>query len=301
MLFGNERVQNIICNKAYEIASEIDGKLVFGAMVGSISQGVHTVDSDYDTRFLYVRGDFPEKILQPSLIKENDIVKRYYPEKGLFYDKIPLWELSSFLQFLVTPSIDGKFSVGLHHNIAWTFLSPFVWDPYGLVNKLSPMICQICNAKFEVQYHISKIKQFFSQDEDIMIKNYLYATLAAASIFYIDKMSTFAPIHIDSLMGVEERGDIRQTVYELINKMRKESEAFVQKSDGFVLQGSHYHITTKHDPKLDDYIMQAWQLGERLEEQLCGGDADAVNVNLLNQMYTIIARSMQEQIIQGLF
>lgn len=301
MLFGNDKIQSTICNKAKEIASKIDGKIIFGAMVGSISQGVHAADSDYDTRFLYVRKDFPENILQPVVCKEEDIVTRYYPENGLFYDKIPLWELSSFLQFILTPSIDGIHSVGLHHNIAWTFFSPYVWDPYGLVNKLAPMIYRTCNVEFELQYHISKIKEFFQQNEDILIKNYLYATIAAASIYYIERESTFAPIHIESLMGMEEREDIRQTVYGLVEKLREESEAYIKEKDKFVLQGSHYNIRTKHNQELDYYILEAYQLGQRMIGQSVSETVNLTAKHTVERMYTVIERSMKEQIVKGLF
>lgn len=301
MLFGNDKIQDIVCNKAKGIASEIEGKIIFGAMVGSISQGVHAADSDYDTRFLYVRKDFPQNIISPAVCKEEDIVTRYYPPKGLFYDKIPLWEVSSFLQFIINPTIDGKFSVGLHHNIAWTFLSPYVWDPYGLVNKLTPMIYRTCNVKFELQYHVSKIEEFFQQDEDILVKNYLYAAIAASSIYYIERESTYAPIHIDSLMGLEEKDDIRQIVYGLIYKLREESKAYIQKADEFVLQGSHYNIKTKHNRRLDDYILEAYQLGERLVARQEERAVDKMIKDIVEQMYLVIERSMEEQIVNGLF
>lgn len=200
MLFGNEKIQNIICNKAKDLAGEINGKIIFGAMVGSISQGVQAVDSDYDTRFLYIRNDFPENILQPDACKETDIVMRYYPKEETFYDKIPLWEFTSFLQFIATPSIDSQFSVGLHHNIAWTFLSPYVWDPFGLSIKLSPMIYRACNVQYELGYHLSRIEEFFQRGEDILIKNYLYSFIAAASINYIKREFTYAPIDRKSVV-----------------------------------------------------------------------------------------------------
>lgn len=301
MLFGNDKIQEIICTKAREIASEINGKIVFGAMVGSISQGVHAADSDYDTRFLYIRDDFPANILNPAVCKEKDIVTRYYPESGLFYDKIPLWELSSFLQFIVNPVIDGEHSAGLHHNIAWTFFSPYVWDPYGLVSKLTPMIYPVCNVKLELQHHISKIEEFFDREDDILLKNYLYASIAAASVYYIEKFSTYAPIHIDSLMGVEERETIRQTIYKLIGRMREESERYIQNTDEFVLQGSHYNIRTAHERELDEYILEAFQLGKRMLQSLGDEYGKTIAGDMVERMYTVIEHAMKEQVVRGLF
>jgi hypothetical protein len=301
MLFGSEKIQNTIIDKANDIAVEIDGKIIFGAMVGSISQGVHTVDSDYDTRFLYIRNDFPEKIWLPDRCKESDIVKRYYPKSELFYDKVPLWELLSFLQFMLTPSIEGKFSAGLHHIVAWTFLSPFLWDPYGLANKLSPLLQRMCNYEYELQYHISKIEEFFKQDENILIKNYLYATIAAASINYIQKEHTFAPIHIDSLMGLEMCEDIKQIVYGLIEKMRRESAEFFESSEKFVLQGSHYKIRTGHNQQLDKYILEAYQKGKEMLNGSEKKNSDIDSETLLKQMYMIVQRSLEEQIVKALW
>ena len=76
MLFGTLELQREVLEQAQKYAEKESMKLIFGAMVGSVSKGLHYADSDYDTRFLYLRNDFPEKICVPCEMQEKELVKR---------------------------------------------------------------------------------------------------------------------------------------------------------------------------------------------------------------------------------
>ncbi len=300
MLFGNQHTQKIILEKAFEIAEKEKIQIVFGAMVGSISQGVHSVDSDYDTRFLYINSDFPKKIYYPNEYKEDELVKRYYPEEETFYDKIPFWELTSFLQFLREPSIDKKYSVGLYNLIGWTFKSPYIWDPYGLSNKIVPYLKSVFNQDPELKYHISKIDEFFSSDSDeILVKNYLYSIISAASIQYILKYDDFPPVHILTLMNLEDNVIVREKVYDFIIYIRNESKRICEVNKKVELQYTHYKMKVKHDKQIDQYI-EYWcqkgveELGDKSRRMLEVSDNKIINI------YDLISLSINEGIIENI-
>ncbi len=178
MLYGNEKIQKEIINQIEKFEKKFNKKVVFGAMVGSISKGVERYDSDYDTRFLYldkVEDEYIRWDKTGSDLKEEQIHYCYVPEKcncyangreyrkehhkfdledkSLFYDKIAFWELTSFLNFLKVPVLDNKFSVGLYHIVSWTFNSPFCWDPYGIGSKISCLLDEMFRPEYEIQYY----------------------------------------------------------------------------------------------------------------------------------------------------
>ena len=299
MLFGNQGTQKIILEKAFEIAEKENVRIVFGAMVGSISQGVHSVDSDYDTRFLYVNPDFPKKIYNPNEYQEDMLVKRYYPEFETFYDKIPFWELTSFVQFLREPSIDKKYSVGLYNLIGWTFKSPYVWDPYGLSNKMIPLLKTFFNQELELKYHISKIEEFFSKDSnDILVKDYLYSVISAASIQYILKYDDFPPIHIMTLMNLEDDEKIREKVYDYITYMRNESSRLREEKKDAGLKYSHYIMKVKRNEQVDRYIEEWYRKGGEAINK--AKKVIEISEERISRIYDVINFSLNEGIIENI-
>ena len=118
MLYGNKEVQEEILKQVRKFEEKYNKKVVFGAMVGSISKGVERYDSDYDTRFLYLdrleegfaRWDKVKDIKESQVHQcyipgskdcyvDGDQYRRNYHEfevtdKSLFYDKIAFWEFS---------------------------------------------------------------------------------------------------------------------------------------------------------------------------------------------------------------
>ena len=201
MLYGSKERQDLVLREAHQYAETIDATLIFGAMVGSVSKNIQYADSDYDTRFLYLRKDFPNKICIPSEMTEDELVKRYYPEDEVF-EWIPFWEATSFLQFLVNPSFKDDFSVGLYNIVGWTFQSPYVWDPYGLQNRLMPLINKIFRSDYEVAYHKMGIGLCWAsiQCERAIAKDYLYAVHAAATIEWSIKYKEQHPINLETLL-----------------------------------------------------------------------------------------------------
>lgn len=289
MLFGTKKQQESIMSEAKNYADTHGMKLIFGAMVGSVSKGLQYADSDYDTRFLYLREDFPQKICVPSQMKEEDLVKRYYTD-GEVYEWIPFWEMTSFLQFLNEPSFKDDFSVGLYNIVGWTFMSPYVWDPYGLQSKLMPLINSIYNSKYEVAYHnkiLEKYKPEF-REETVITKSYLYAVHAAATIEWSVMYNVQPPIDLQTLLLGLNHADI----WTEIDKILQEARIRVRHSfeSGITeLHDAHFTIVTSKNTIIEKYIEKIMNLeytDEKVDEKHCK--------HVISHMYQIIYRTVYE-------
>lgn len=294
MLFGNKEVQKIVIEKAKEIAEDAEGKLVYASMVGSISRGTQCADSDYDTRFLYIKKDFPQNIWYPDKYKEDELVKRYYPKEHIFYDKIPLWELTSFLYYLVKPSVGGKFSTGLYHLIGWTFGSPYNWDPYGLTNRLWPLFKEIFEKKYEIDYQLEIITECYSNDNEIILSEYIYAVIAAASIKYVLRYNLFPPINYNVLLACVDDDRVLEKVQYLLDLRREESMKMLKQCDKPSLGLSHYLVRVPHISELDQYIMDNYKLGKNVVEDNLDKKTE-YKEKKVKEMYYLVAEAMKEQ------
>ncbi len=74
MLYGNNEINKKILEEITLCEMDQGIKVIYGANVGGISKGLQYKDSDYDTRFLYINRDFPEKIYEPQNIIEKEII-----------------------------------------------------------------------------------------------------------------------------------------------------------------------------------------------------------------------------------
>lgn len=294
MLYGSNERQALVLKEAHQYAETIDATLIFGAMVGSVSKNIQYADSDYDTRFLYLRRDFPNKICIPSEMTEDELVKRYYPLDEVF-EWIPFWEATSFLQFLITPSFKNDFSVGLYNIVGWTFQSPYVWDPYGLQNRIMPLINKIFRSDYEVAYHKKEIGLCWEniQQEQVVTKDYLYAVHAAATIEWSVKYQEQPPINLETLLRGLGHRDIWKETQKLLNQARFEARTrWDQKTDK--LQSLHFTIFTPRNPLLLEYISKYYFIDD------CEGMKDRTENSMMtpeevvNDMYEIIYRSVFE-------
>ena len=209
MLYGFKNVQEDVLSRAKEMVKKIGGKLIFGSMVGSIGRGIQSFDSDYDTRFLYIKDSFPQEVFYPDQHDENELVHRYFEladgdldisiEK--YYDRLPIWEFTSFLQFLINPVLGTttRDSLGLYHIVEYTMFSPFAWDPYGLQGKLNPLI-ELCFDKFSaLSFYKKMIKTHYNYGCKIRGRHLTYLVWASLSINWILETGTKSPLHFDTL------------------------------------------------------------------------------------------------------
>lgn len=87
MLYGNENIQKEVLDRVKEFEEKYNRKVIFGAVLGSISQGKERYDSDYDSRFLYLDLSEHGYVRWNKLsrnIQECEIHQCYIPGGGVY-------------------------------------------------------------------------------------------------------------------------------------------------------------------------------------------------------------------------
>ncbi len=293
MLFGNEEFQKKFMSDVLQFAEEKNFMLLYGALVGGISKGLQYEDSDYDTRFLYVDRSNPEKIYIPFHEKEKDLKHRVYFD-NLPYEFIPLWEFTSFMQFLHTPAFDGKESCGLYNIIGWTLQSPYTWDPYGIQMKIIPIMNSVFRKEKFIPYHVDQIKEYFSKDSQVIIKDYLYAIYAALSIKWAIERETFPPVYMKSLVMEIAPVALRSKVLDMIDLSKKLSAEYLHQGEENEekLQESHYVGNIAHDAEIDAFINQMREEAGNI----IPGIIDEGSINAaIEAIYELVRYSVQDE------
>ena len=95
MLYGSDALRKEIMNDAFSYAQDNNLKLVYAAMVGSISQGLQYANSDYDTSFyMYERIFLKKYVTRPKwerLIWCIGIIRRAKCMSGFLFGKLHLF------------------------------------------------------------------------------------------------------------------------------------------------------------------------------------------------------------------
>lgn len=222
MLYGSKKFQEKILDVAQYFADKNNFMLIYGATIGSVSQGINLPDSDYDIRFLFLEKENIGKIYVPWNTPEKKLHLKYQPEdireKNLIYDGFPFWEATSFFQFLKKPTYTGEVSLGLYNVVARTLLSPYAWDPYGLQIKLEPLMNSIYNVRWQFDWYRSILLNYSeNQNEIISWKKYLKAIYAALALIYISKNNKFCPIYLQTLAYLTVSQNIACLIQECID------------------------------------------------------------------------------------
>lgn len=297
MLYGKDEVKDEIIKRVKEFEQRYDKKVIFGSMVGSISKGVERYDSDYDTRFLYfdkkensfIRWD---KVLQD--INEIDIHMCYTPREGLFYDKIAFWELTSFINFLRKPQLDGKFSVGLHHIVGWTFNSPYCWDPYGIKNKINFLLDDMCQVDYEICYYKNYIEKCLNKEE-IFMREYLYSCYYAIAIQYCAEYQRFAPIYFPTLLVFCKDKKVREAIEQLQNEYYHTADELLGRDGEEYTRKMANNITVNRNRAIDNFLFETlskadtWKEKNHLQKKDDG----------VEQIISIIIDSLQRPLVRG--
>nr|WP_288626604.1 nucleotidyltransferase domain-containing protein [uncultured Roseburia sp.] len=262
MIYGTLELQQNILETAKGYANEYNLKLVYGVIVGSNSKGFEYADSDCDTRFLYVREDFPQKICVPWEMTEEELVKRFYPMQECLDECLPFWELTSFLHFLTKPSFNNVISSGLYNMVGWTFQSPYQWDPYGIRNKIMPLIDDIFIKEYEIMYHLREIERWYKKDDrKIIAKNYMYSVHAALTIDWCLQRNAQPPVYYKTLLGCCASEQIADEVDRLVKTAQQEAGNVIVKNHMQDRQETHFTIMAEHSEVIDAYIERMYKKG----------------------------------------
>lgn len=294
MLYGSAEQRKFVLDQAQKYADSIGVKLIFGAMLGSVSEGVHYSDSDYDVRFLYLRNDFPEFMCVASEMTEDELVKRYYLKNNVM-EKIPLWEATSFFRFLIFPSFRNDFSLGLYNTVSWTFMSPYTWDPYGLQNKVVPLINRIFRADFKLASQKDIIDRYRKALEckSGLTKPCFSAVHAAATIEWCLKYQEHAPIDLQTLLQGLERDYIWKELKAILDEVRKTVRT-AWKDEVSDLKSIHSSICVDYPSVLLKYIDEIYNQAESATVPNKTDGWMEHPERLVNYIYEIIYQSVFE-------
>lgn len=276
MLFGNDYVQETILNKAKEIASEKGFQIVYGAVMGSISRGIASYDSDCDLRFLYVREDFPQKIYWPKEHSEKELIYRYFTRDdhstevsiSVPFDRIAFWELSSFLTYLVEPVIGDETwnANGLYYIVEHTFLSPYTWDPYGLQQLIIPYLNILHKEKYEKNYMKTIIANIHTDKTNVVMKDYLDAIWASLSIWWIDTYHMVSPVSIYSLLAAYPNAMFRQKIDNLINQTYEKCRQYYLENGNTIRGIARDNVLMERDEEIEQFIETSFNSIDRKQE-----------------------------------
>jgi len=289
MLYGDIELQKEVIREVNQYAKQEGIKPIFGAMVGSISKGLQYPDSDYDTRFLYLREDFPEKICKPVHMKEEELVKRYYP-KDRVYEWIPFWEATSFFQFLTMPSFLNDFSVGLYNIVGWTMMSPYIWDPYGLQSRLMPLIHKIFHPEYEIVYHKGVLEKYSGEwgAESVIAKSYLYSVHAAVTIEWSLKFREQPPIDLQTLLCGLKRYEVWKEAEKILEDARRTAQKRYEEQT-LDLHKSHFSIMTPYNAVIEKYIRE---MADCCQENNPAESDHSHDEEILGSIYDMIWKSV---------
>lgn len=268
MLYGPHKIQKIILDKVADVEKERNIKVIFGAMVGSISKGLEREDSDYDTRFLYLEPDEDgswKRYDKANYISEKDVHFSYIPDdQTLFYDKIAFWEASSFINYLSRPVLDEKESNGLYHIVGWTFFSPYVWDPYNILGRVSAPITDLFDGESEISYYRSYITKAFTRDK-LYMREYLYSAYYALAIEYCMKRKTFAPVYFPTLLLFDGDNDLYDEIKSLTKDYYCKTDLYIKENTNFFRRkmGNGLFIEKRYK-KIDEYIEKVMKDSQHL-------------------------------------
>ncbi len=294
MLFGSQQIQEKLLKEVKRCEEEQNIKVIYGALVGSISKGLQYTDSDYDTRFLYVREDFPERILYPVHLKEEEVIYRTYLADTCF-EKIPFWELSSFLQYLIHPGIDGSFSTGLYNVVGWTFLSPYSWDPYGLKNKIVPLIQKLFHKDYFIQYHKDILDQDDIRDTVVNAKQYFNLLYSALAIDYANKYNEFPPVYLQSLLQ-HVPADVREVTLRMVHIAQRKAQEYVKRYDSVTAaHNASVAVNIERDKEIDQYVESVRDTIKNFKMQYLEHNDKMIFEEKVKGVYQIVKRSVYQE------
>ncbi|MCM1251843.1 MAG: nucleotidyltransferase domain-containing protein [Clostridium sp.] len=293
MLFGTNKICKKLITEVKKCEAERNFKVIYGAVVGSISKGLQFADSDYDTRFLYINKDFPDRILYPQNLSEKNIIyRKLYPDTC--FEKIPFWELSSFLQYLICPIIDNKFSTGLYNVVGWTFLSPYTWDPYGLQSKIVPLMQKIFFKQYFIHYHKNILDKNASNDEIVNAKEYLNILYSALAISWADKYNEFPPIYIECLL-TNSPVEIQQLAFQLINKVKQKTRVHLSMDNTIICHNASDLININRINEIDQYINDIRNTIQNFHLDYLSQKDTLLFEKKICEIYEIIRKSIYEE------
>ena len=306
MLFGNKDFVEGYIAKGSELAG---GKeIVYGVTLGSIAKGIQRLDSDYDARlFTFEKDKITEAVKNGTAdVKWIDDAIRHIPgdseNNTLYYDKIPVWELNSFLDMLIDPRSEIRaIPVMQYYQVYYTFAAPYQYDPYGLCEKLSPIAWSVMDRHLLLESFEKDLKRryTFREDGTISSRDYLKTMYNLLSQKWVLELSDRPPVYLESLYYLVDDEAVIEKLREIYTGLVKdalEEEKYQRKVS------KYYYMPA--DKALDDYIKREHDKVLSLWEQK-KPEYDKIydvqkQIAAVGKMRDIALRSLDEAVAKGI-
>lgn len=310
MIFGNEKFRNILMGIINTIADENHFNIMYGTTLGSISRGIQRYDSDYDIKFFY-SADLERKHIEKEknwYSKWEDTAIHDLGERvnfDLLYD-LAIWDIGSFFELLINPECkEREISPQLYFQVFHSLISPYHYDPYGITNKILPIVWNVYDINYLfVHYERYLKKRYYKgwKDGKMAIKEYLNMLQAILSMKWILKYDTVPPYYLQSLMYVCENEEIEKLTDSLYAQLKNDTYKLLDEM-GNCERKSSKDICILQIDKMDNYLMcelnhnrAEWHEKENYYSQKITVEEQ---VRAVKQILSIIDASQKEEMVKG--
>ncbi|ONI45237.1 nucleotidyltransferase [Candidatus Epulonipiscioides gigas] len=198
-----------IQNKLEEIEKKENVKIIYAVESGSRAWGFESQDSDYDIRFIYVR---PLEFYL-RLDKTSEVIE--WQLDNIF--DINGWDIKKACQLLYksNPTLLEWCNSPIIYRIAPEF------EHFRNISK------QYFIGKSGLYHYLKMAKNHYAkygQDEQIILKKYLYILRPILCCQWILEHNTNPPVRFETLLKYYFKGDLLEIVQKLIEEKKKMTE-----------------------------------------------------------------------------
>ena len=203
MLFGTQRVRDLIYSDLKKIEEENNVVVILGATVDGVAMGVTKYSSDLDLRFCFLYKD--ATVLSCSELHDESKIRiqvKYEQNAYRPYNAITLWEAHAFFHFIVDPQINQGQKYKLASIVYDTFCSPYLYDPIGLHAMIEPYFYRAYPVENEARYLCSQLKAFCEKELFTLADTMKYLN-RYMKLRWIREYKTLPPLSSYSLLPVQ--------------------------------------------------------------------------------------------------
>lgn len=184
-------MKNIILKKLEEIEEEFQVKILYAAESGSRAWGVHSKDSDYDVRFIYIhQPNYYLSIDPQGLGSKRDVIELPINEKL----DINGWEITKALR-LFRKSNPSLFE--------WLNSSIIYYQKYSFVNHIRALECEVFDPITMLTHYLNMAKSNYKkylQGSEVRTKLYLYVLRPILACKWIVEYGKVPPLRFNELL-----------------------------------------------------------------------------------------------------
>ncbi|MDS9471874.1 nucleotidyltransferase domain-containing protein [Sporosarcina pasteurii] len=199
-------MNELILKKLIEIEERFQVKVLYAVESGSRAWGIHSKDSDYDVRFIYIHQPNWYLSIDPQGVgAKRDVIE--LPINDVL--DISGWEITKALRL---------FRKGNPTLLEWLRSDNIYCQKPSLVTRLRSLAPEIFNPTASLHHYLNMAKnnyQLYLQKSEI--KNCLYAIRSILACKWIKENKTPPPIRFNDLVGAfVSEGQLRKKIEHLV-------------------------------------------------------------------------------------